>query len=421
MKKYILLGFIITLLSCSKEEGLEYIDSFIDNQGYMPVAPNNTWLYETWQANLSKDGSYDYEGQPTNTTNTITNLRYNETKKEVTYELSPYPIRLLGTILGNFDKITKSDNKYFREAKLDLSNGGTDFSMSLNGSVFIDEKSKVGDLLHSETNIFRSKLVTPIDVKYSLKTYMTGRYDKLPTYLTNKEGIDSHLAEYSDIIKVTDSIIIDELILGLNSLSVNLDMFSDTTGFGAQNIGAGKPGTTSMKGAISIELFPGLTINQDIDTKAGDPPGDTSLDITIKAIDVPFCKTTSHIDIKETISLDFKIISNDIPIVIDNYYAKGVGKIKTVTNIEQINGVVKVDEFKAKPYKLDIVGEPESEECKNKPEAFFNDITKKSSYTVEFKIAAMLNGLLISIPFSGGIKSDLIQNLKAYSLRKSLN
>ncbi len=404
-------------ISCKNEEGSTHAkeNQYLQPNGYLPLGSDNTWVYETWQANLANDGTYTYQGSPTNSQSAIAALKVDESNKIIEYKFGPFGNSLLGGLLGNFKKVIKKDGKYYRNAEIDFTDEGSQFNFDLNGSVFLNDDVKIGEMLYSKTDSILSDIVAPVKIKYSYKTYVTGKYDKLPAYLISAKGIDDHLAQYTDIVKVTDSLTINKVQLNVNSIRAQIDLSTISEG---QTI-LHQSGRSIANGNLEVIGSLILPITLPIPPISIPLSGGTRDDgflITFKT-QLEGCKMQTLINIDKTFNYKYNIIADNTPIYIDTYYAKGVGKIKTVTNIDQIKGTIGVDatdtdneiiklEIRQTPYVG--AGQPE---C----------VGTSGTSTMALNLNAILQGMVVSIPIAGGIKWDLIQNLKYSSIRKDLN
>lgn len=412
---------MIGLYSCSLEdEGMFAAkDQFIQSEGYLPLGSGNKWVYETWSANLNEEnGMYEYEGLPTLTQNSINSLQsieLNGSKNQVKFVFAPFGSSILGGLLGNYSQVTKIGNKYYRNAKISTDTEAG-FEFDLDGSLFLTDSAAVGQLLHSHSDSIKTNTLTPITIKYGYKTYVTGKYDKLPKHLTSSPGVDDHLAEYSDIIKVTDSLTIEKLQFNINSVLVDINMNSFSTG--STVINSSGPSVTDgllevIIQAIVLPVFiPFPTLGFPINFPLSPTPRDDGLIIDFTAQNEN-CRMKTIIAFKDTFTYKYDLISNNTPIYIDSYYAKGIGKIKTVTNINQVQGVFGINEKSNEDngiIKLETKSVPADDalDCAGKP----------GKTQLKLDLNTILRETVVSIPIAGGIKKDLIQNLKYTSKRK---
>jgi hypothetical protein len=417
----IFISTVIGLSSCSLEdEGMFAAkDQFIQSEGYLPLGSGNKWVYETWSANLNEEnGMYEYEGLPTLTQNSINSLQsieLNGSKNQVKFGFSPFGSSILGGLLGNYSQVTKIGNKYYRNAKISTDTEAG-FEFDLDGSLFLTDSAAVGQLLHSHSDSIKTNTIAPVTIKYGYKTYVTGKYDKLPKHLTSSPGIDDHLAEYTDIIKVTDSLTIEKFQLNINSVLVDLNMNSFSTGSSAiNNIGQGITyGQLDVVfNAALVGVIPLSTFGIPIPFPLSPTPREEGLTLSF-TVENENCRMQTIIAFKDSFTYKYDLISNDTPIYIDSYYAKGIGKIKTVTNINQVQAVLGVSEKNDTDngiLKLETRSVPADKDP--------NCAGTSGKSQLKLDLNAILNETVISIPIAGGIKKDLIQNLKYTSKRKN--
>ena len=398
-------------------------DQYIKIEGYLPLAPNNTWVYETWQANLADDGTYRYESIPWLSQNSIASIEVNQPQNQITYKFAPFGDSLMGGLLGNFNEVIKVDNKYYRNAKINPIETGSEIEFDLGGSIFLSDSAKVGDMLYSHKDSIRTTGLTPVTIIYSYKTYLNGKYKKMPNHLTRVNGIDDHLAEFDSIIKVTDSLTIEKMQMEINSIYVNLKVESLSED-GITTVNQISKAITRQGDLVAtpniVYVAPPLILYDQppVVIPVNPQPREDGLVIEFKSTQVE-CATKSTTIINDTFNYKYNLIAKNTPIYIDTYYAKNVGKIKSVTNIDQIQakvGILENEKDKNGIIKVTTNNEALKDNkgnylCKGKP----------GTSTTILNLNALMRGINVSIPFSGGVKTDIIQNLRTYSIRNSLN
>jgi hypothetical protein len=419
-----LLFVIFSSCSLEDEEMFAMQDDFIKNEGYLPLGAGNTWVYDTWSANLDETtGVYKYEGLAQPMQNSIAALEVDETNKQIGFKFAPFVNGVLGALMGNFDKVIKIGNKYYRNAELDPSDLDDGVKFDLTGSYFLNDSATVGEMLYAYSDSIETNTLTPMKIKYGYKTYVTGKYDKLPDHLTRTKGVDDHLAEYTDIIKITDSLTIEKFEFNLNSIELNVNMASSSTG----NTIVNQSSQAITKGWLDLLIriifigpIPIPVVALPFPLPQPFPPAPFPEPGRELGFTIGFTSNKKNCPMKSIIAYDdvfnykFDLISNDTPIVIDSYYARGVGKIKSVTNINQVRTVLGVNDrgdSKNGLVKLSTINTPDEESDPN-------CVGSAGTATLALNLNAILEGINISIPISGGIKKDLIQNLKYHVKRQ---
>ena len=419
--------FIVPLLfsSCKLEDESLFAmkEQYVQSEGYLPLAPSNKWVYENWQANLGEDGSYEYEGIPITSLNSVDDLKVNVSGNEISYGFSPIDIPIISGLFGNLNKITKLKGKYYRNlADGEVPDENTNNArFKFDGGMFLNDSAKVGDMLYSYADTLETNTLAPMKAVYKLRTYVTGKYLKMPNYLTRAQGIDDHLAEFDSIIKVTDSLTIEKLEMRVNSIELDYTLTSISEGGTIIN----SSGRSQSRGALSLLLYlivPFPFIVPLSLPQIPEKPREDGFLLSFRA-DLTNCRMKSVIPIVGTFNYKYNLIADNTPIVIDTYYAKGVGKIKTVMNVDQIkaqfgvadteddnNGIIEV-QVRATPETTPV--QPECIKTSGEPAS--------GTSSLKLNLNAILRGLNITIPITAGTKTDLIQNLKYYSIRNSLN
>ncbi len=433
--------FLFLLQSCKIEEEGMFPDSqkSLQNDGYLPLAPSNNWVYDNWAAVKQPDGTFEYTGKAIETEhdiltsklyqNTVTGNRHD-------YGFSPLDIgRTIGGFFGNFNQITKIGDKYKKKSVIRIEtlnkNGtvNTDLKYELDSEdqYFLTDNPTSGELISSEKGSYGDSLKTGIYFEYEVKSYALEILPKMDPKLANQEGIDKHLENYENVLHTVDSVKITKLFsnseggvllnfkgkvtlappIGINEENYESSIIESRVVGQAELIG----GPVSLFGYTLLPVP--LPILGQVGLRGGSGSGfyndylksDLKLGLTLCPAEIDLAINKRM----EGSRLNF--ISNQALYSVDQYWVKGVGNIKNITSPAKFNPKISIsiggdDTAKTDPIEL----KPTDPTCSNN----VNTI----------QLALKLNSApaigKIEIPITLGNKS-YVQNLKKYSIRKSLN
>lgn len=405
--------FIIAhlLTSCSIEESANFIniDERIQNEGYFPLSQSNSWVYE-YRTGVEKDSTtflYDRDSILVEKSINSTELIELDGKKRFDYSFLPIN---LGTTFGAFIpslyKVTKNENEYKKIETLLIPDqyfsGGSKYKLSLRleSQKFLVDDPQIDQVISSKSDVFRSP-DGAFEIHYTYSTKVVGFLEKMPEKYSSVVGIDDQLQKYKDILHTRDVLFLNKIVANENAENrLNVSMKIRTkkgSTFSLNNISTTLDGYGWVYGLSFIPIY--ATTNDMAITEFTQP--------------LEICQSQANININtELKGGTIELISNQEIYNLDQYWVKGVGNIKSISSYKDIMATVNLKNYlSTDPFLVDFITDESDTECLN----------KANTVKLAIKIKTEISGLEVKIPIKLSNSSKIIQNLKSYTHRKTLN
>ena len=457
MKNYIshtLIILSVLLNSCKTEEFTQFqsLENIIQNEGYFPLAPNNAWVFENRTA--KKDGNnYVYKKDTDSVEVQSVIGKVNEVYVEddlnptLEYLVAPYSINdvALG-MFGSLSKVSKENGEYTRKLAVSFTDAFNNGKVYKSMRFEIDQKflsdnysdypfdpdtgiAPIDKIIHSKNENFTSP-DGGISIDYTIETKLMERYKKMPVELTSKVGVDNQLSEFEDILHTRDIITIKKIVLTekvSNRLNIDAEVQFDKSGGSIQKIDIPEGSTGSSPGRPPYENGGDLSGV----LQFGDLPDaidyGSILNLWVNNIGkigikststATMCPGTGRIKVNsELIAKPMEVITNQEFMIIDQYWAKGVGNIKNITEYKKLTLYADAKDYlMTEPFKINIT--------KDDPACGIGadgpDSGQENTLGLTVQLNVNVSNLKLDIPFI--LSEDIIiQNLKRHKLRNTLN
>lgn len=423
-------AIFLSLFSCKAEEN-EAFTSFdtnaaIQNDGYLPLAVDNNWVYENRLAIINDNGTYEYSGEVVESEHPVSNVKFrtnNKTDvKSIDYGFTPLGLgKVLGGFFGNFIQITKIGKDYYRKniiLKDSLVRGRIEkkYLYELADQKFLTDDVTPG-LIGSKRDTLIGDGKKGLLIDYEVNSYVVEVLtDGLPPNLRNQPGIDKHLEVYKDVLHTRDVITIKSLESisegGVRlRLNAEVEIPAGTSKLETRSVGPSELNGRIFMGGVGVVVVPIIAIGN----FTGPPEDDEEPLISDLKLAPNVCPARATINIDEVMEGSKMVFVSDQPIyTIDQYWVRGVGNIKNITSPAKFKAIIdlKGSEKLSAPLKLEPIKSqnPSIPECK------------------DIRNTATLNMSLQSQPAVGYIEIPLtlesrsyVQNLKSVRLRTTNN
>lgn len=446
-------------LSCSDTEDSDLFlgkEHIIQNEGYLPLAPSNFWLYETYVGEENngvieyKDvNEFNEEERFVVKSNRLTGKENDgETIPFISYEFSPIADKgLIGGLLGNFYQVVKDTEtgEYrrteFSSLKVLQEEDGevkTKTVLKLSDTPFLLDtvtNDDVGARLFYERKTIDLQVGIPATIVYERYTEIVGKYDKIPLEMASTPGVDDHLLQFSDIVHVRDYLRIVEISAEIKTINVNVDVQATLNDEGKSTAFLNSVSTSAGDGIGSVWLesdvlggipgiggIPLLYMLSTILYSSG------KLRIATSDFDesLEFCKSMIDYKVRSKMNVPINLIfSDDVPYYQDTYYARNVGIIKTVTNNRQMKGNMEINPNLAALNLGNIVLKPTDPNCTVVGPVIGQDANGNPTYSnvnraqISLEIDPQIESFQSRSPMVMGEPAVKVANLRKYYIRKS--
>ncbi len=422
------ISFILLFVSCKKEEdSFPDLDKRIQNDGYLPLAMDNYWQYETYKALSIPNDRYSYTDDKSLSEQFITNTtqyRQLDSSSRFDYNFSPIDVgSFLGSFIGVFNRISKQNGEYktkqiirFRDSSFN-GNEKNSLTFELDEQPFLVDKPEVGMIL-SETH---GKVTSPdeaIVIEYKKITQIIDIFPQIPDKHSSAIGVDDHLKKYKDVVHIVDSILIKKITLtekAENTIAIDAAV-KMLPGVDDPNIPGGKTTLNiTQDGSLltGTVRFPVLGIGL-ANFKVR---GENILISKTKNVQLS-CEVNGPFKLNKTLKggvielMPSASANKPVPFSSeDTYWAKGVGKIKSISKSYKIPIKANISKY-METDEFNIILERQDKTCA---------VDQKDTTALEATLGInVTKDIEVELPI-GGSDFIYVQNLIKNNARNNLN
>lgn len=443
MKKIAYTFFCISLLlvclSCALDEDIVRKigdESFEKREGYQPLASQMYWMYENREADYNTDfQKWEYrDTSPINSeifiakANNLLETDDTGTRNVIRYEFAPIAdVGFFGGLLGNLQQVYKdpSTGIYRRSEIITLKTkdnpvpGEEDdkLSIKIQDFPYLKDDLTVGEVLY----VKRDSVISEDDIAGGGKSTMIYEYtikvvgisNKIPIKYASAIGIDDHLLDFSDIVHIREAL----EVITINSTGATVTTIVDakieiTPDNGNSFFKANIDTQHTLEGISGLDLFltplrltpiPFIS-NPDGYTRSYDRNTIRTQAPEVFAKVCPAGADFSGTTVTEGSTLE--MIANQTPFIRDIFYARNIGKIKTITSLRGIVGQMKTEEF-------NVIGDP----TEIIPLTNYNCLDNINEMALSLVSQSITNQSTINIPLIFGEDIAIITNIKKYNVK----
>ncbi len=421
LKLFVIVINLLILSNCSSDESLFPNNELrLQNDGYLPLSPNNTWIYENTLGTKQDNGSYVYSGNSFLTEHTIAKVDQvfvnNGSEKRFDYGFTPLELgRTIGGFFGSLNQIIKVGKEYINKSIIrveKVENGiiKTHLEYKLEDQIFLtDEELNLNDIISTKTGYIGNKSENGVYIEYTITTYFKGKLNALPDNLISNEEERAFFSNFNNYIHTQDVVKITKLIT--KSAGGTRITGKIKQGIKSGNlVGQMDLEDVNFSGALQINgtALGIIPLNFNNAKLLGVVEG-TKFSLGGLSSSLVICPSSVEIDMDSVSETSTNELLSDQDLYYrDNYWVKGVGNVKNITSPAILKA--KLTLVDATTPETETILKPEDPRC----------IQEINRVSLTYTIRARPKDFSIVYPITIDTRS-YIQTLKKYSVRKSLN